>query len=75
MESDRFRRGASDPGGWLLSFAFSRGLSIAPPAAFGRTATEFMMDLARRYVRQLYNRFEATLVPSARLGNLLAEWG
>src|SRR6059058_4755353 len=25
---------------------------------FGRTATEFMMDLARRYVRQLYNRFE-----------------
>jgi len=41
----------------------------------GRTATEFMMDLARRYVRQLYNRFEATLVPSARLGNLLAEWG
>jgi len=40
----------------------------------GRTATEFMMDLARRYVRQLYNRFESTLVPSARLGNLLAGW-
>ena len=34
----------------------------------GRTATEFMMDLARRYVRQIYNQFEATLVPSARLG-------
>ena len=41
----------------------------------GRTATEFMMDLARRYVRQIYNQFEATLVPSARLGNVLAAWG
>ena len=41
----------------------------------GRTATEFMMDLARRYVCQLYNRFEATLVPSMRLGRLLEEWG
>jgi alpha-1,6-mannosyltransferase len=34
-----------------------------------------MMDIARRYVRQLYNRFAATLVPSARLGDLLKEWG
>jgi alpha-1,6-mannosyltransferase len=41
----------------------------------GRTATEFMMDLACRYVRQIYNQFEATLVPSARLGNLLTDWG
>jgi alpha-1,6-mannosyltransferase len=41
----------------------------------GRTATEFVMDMARRYVRQIYNRFEATLVPSARLGQLLSAWG
>jgi len=41
----------------------------------GRTATEFMMDLARRYVRQIYNQFEATLVPSERLGELLTSWG
>jgi alpha-1,6-mannosyltransferase len=41
----------------------------------GHTATELMMDLARRYVRKLYNRFEATLVPSARLGRLLSQWG
>ena len=41
----------------------------------GRTATEFMMDLARRYVRKIYNHFEATLVPSARLGQLLTDWG
>ncbi|MBA2434965.1 MAG: glycosyltransferase [Verrucomicrobiota bacterium] len=41
----------------------------------GRTATELTMDLARRYVRQVYNRFEATLVPSARLGQVLTAWG
>ncbi len=41
----------------------------------GRTGTEFVMDVARRYVRKIYNQFEATLVPSARLGELLAGWG
>jgi len=41
----------------------------------GQTATEFVMDLARRYVRKIYNQFEATLVPSARLGNVLSAWG
>ncbi len=41
----------------------------------GRTAMEFVMDLARGYVRQLYNRFEATLVPSAGLGQVLTDWG
>jgi alpha-1,6-mannosyltransferase len=41
----------------------------------GRTATEFTMDLARRYVCRIYNQFEATLVPSVRLGNLLTTWG
>jgi alpha-1,6-mannosyltransferase len=41
----------------------------------GRTATEFVMDLARRYVRKIYNQFEATLVPSARLGQVLSDWG
>ncbi len=41
----------------------------------GRTATEFVMDLARRYVRKIYNQFEATLVPSARLGQVLTDWG
>ena len=41
----------------------------------GQTATEFVMDLARRYVRKIYNQFAATLVPSARLGQLLTAWG
>ena len=41
----------------------------------GRTATEFVMDSARRYVRKLYNKFEATLVPSLALAGVLKEWG
>jgi alpha-1,6-mannosyltransferase len=41
----------------------------------GQTATEVVMDLARRYVRKLYNQFEVTLVPSLRLAKLLQEWG
>jgi alpha-1,6-mannosyltransferase len=41
----------------------------------GQTATEIVIDLARRYVCKLYNQFEATLVPSLRLGKLLQEWG
>ena len=41
----------------------------------GRTATDFLLDLARRYVRTLYNRFAKTLVPSPALGELLRSWG
>ena len=41
----------------------------------GGTVTEFCMDLSRRYIRALYNRFERTIVPSPTLGALLAEWG
>lgn len=41
----------------------------------GQTATEVVMDLARRYICKLYNQFEVTLVPSLRLAKLLQEWG
>lgn len=41
----------------------------------GQTATEFVMDLSKRYIRSLYNRFARTLVPSPALGQLLTEWG
>jgi alpha-1,6-mannosyltransferase len=34
-----------------------------------------MMDLAERYVRNLYNHFEATLVPSKNLAGVLRDWG
>jgi alpha-1,6-mannosyltransferase len=42
---------------------------------FGQTATEIVMDAARRYVCKLYNQFEVTFVPSLRLAKLLEEWG
>ena len=42
---------------------------------FGETVTEFCMDVSRRYVRSLYNRFERTIVPSPALGALLGAWG
>jgi alpha-1,6-mannosyltransferase len=41
----------------------------------GETVTEAFVDFARRYVRNLYNRFERTIVPSPALGDVLAEWG
>src|SRR5436305_11102745 len=41
----------------------------------GDTAGEAVMDFARRYVRNLYTQFAATLVPSERLGAVLRSWG
>ena len=41
---------------------------------FGKTATEIVMDFARRYVRNLYSRFAATLVPSESLARVLRHW-
>jgi alpha-1,6-mannosyltransferase len=41
----------------------------------GETATEMAMEIARTYVRGLYNRFQATFVSSAALGQVLAQWG
>ena len=41
----------------------------------GQTATEAVMDFAARYVRNLYNQFEVTLVPSENLAQVLREWG
>jgi alpha-1,6-mannosyltransferase len=41
----------------------------------GRRGTDGVMKLTRAYVRKLYNRFEATLVPSEKLAGVLSEWG
>ena len=41
----------------------------------GSSASEAVMEYARRYVCNLYNRFEATLVPSQELARVLADWG
>ena len=42
---------------------------------FGRIAVDITRDIARWYVRELYNRFAATIVPSPALARLLADWG
>ena len=41
----------------------------------GRRATGGVMHCAQRYVRKLYNRFAATLVPSEPLAEVLTDWG
>ncbi|MFZ4483150.1 MAG: glycosyltransferase [Chthoniobacterales bacterium] len=42
---------------------------------FGPIAVEITRDVARRYVRELYNRFAVTIVPSPALARLLRDWG
>jgi alpha-1,6-mannosyltransferase len=41
----------------------------------GRRGTHRAMKLTRAYVRKLYNRFQATLVPSEDLARVLSDWG
>jgi len=53
------------------------------PEAYLRRSTKFLgkggtrraMKLTRTYVHKLYNRFQATLVPSEKLAELLSNWG
>ncbi len=42
---------------------------------FGKTATEIVMDISRRYIVVLYSRFATTMVPSPALGAVLKDWG
>ncbi|PZR77229.1 MAG: glycosyltransferase family 1 protein [Chthoniobacterales bacterium] len=51
--------------------AYLRGAS----KFLGARAGKSLMSAAQRYVRRLYNRFEATLVPSEPLANILEGWG
>jgi alpha-1,6-mannosyltransferase len=41
----------------------------------GHRAGKSLMSAAQRYVRKMYNRFEATLVPSEPLVQILEGWG
>jgi len=41
----------------------------------GKRGTQRAMKLTRAYVRRLYNRFQATLVPSETLADVLSGWG
>ena len=51
--------------------AYLRGAS----KLLGRRAGKSLMSAARRYVRKMYNRFEATFVPSEPLKQILEQWG
>lgn len=51
--------------------AYLRGAS----KFLGTRGGEILMSAAQRYVRRMYNRFEATLVPSESLAEVLEEWG
>jgi alpha-1,6-mannosyltransferase len=41
----------------------------------GETATNVMMEVAKYYVRNLYNHFCKTFVPSIGLAQVLSDWG
>lgn len=45
------------------------------PKAYLRGPARFLRAAAQSYVRKLYNRFEATLVPSPSLARVLEDWG
>jgi alpha-1,6-mannosyltransferase len=51
--------------------AYLRGAS----KLLGARAGKSLMSAAQRYVRKMYNRFEATLVPAEPLAETLREWG
>ena len=51
--------------------AYLRGAS----KLLGRRAGTLLMSAAQRYVRKMYNRFEATFVPSEPLAQILEKWG
>ena len=51
--------------------AYLRGAS----ELLGHRAGKSLMAAARRYVRKMYNRFEATFVPSEPLKQILEDWG
>src|SRR6266478_7936651 len=41
----------------------------------GETATNIMMEVAKNYVRNLYNHFRKTFVSSTGLAQVLSDWG
>jgi alpha-1,6-mannosyltransferase len=45
------------------------------PEAYLRGPARVLLAAAQKYVRKLYNRFEATLVPSEQLARVLENWG
>ena len=54
---------------------FTQAYLRGPARRVGKRGAALAMRAAEGYVSSLYNRFEATLVPSARLAEVLRGWG
>ena len=54
---------------------FTEAYLRGPMQKLGRHLGDTLMKAARAYVPALYNRFDATLVPSAGLSGVLRDWG
>ncbi len=54
---------------------FTQAYLRGPAERFGKRGAALAMRAAQAYTRALYNRFEATLVPSAQLASVLRRWG
>ncbi|MEO5720125.1 MAG: glycosyltransferase [Chthoniobacterales bacterium] len=54
---------------------FTQAYLRGPAALLGKRGAAIAMRAAEAYTRALYNRFEATLVPSAKLAEVLRTWG
>ena len=54
---------------------FTQAYLRGPAARLGKRGAALAMRAAEAYTRALYNRFEATLVPSAKLADVLRSWG
>ena len=54
---------------------FAKAYFHGPAQRLGQRAANLVMHAARAYVRNLYNRFETTLVPSRQLIEVLSAWG
>lgn len=54
---------------------FAEAYFRRPAERFGRVISDAVMKAARSYTRHFYNRFDATLIPSAGLIGTLSGWG
>ena len=54
---------------------FTQAYLRSPAARLGKRGAALAMRAAQAYTRALYDRFDATLVPSAKLAQVLRSWG
>ena len=59
----------------FIILIFQRRICAEHRDSWAETGSRAVMNFCARYVRDLYNQFEATLVPSRKLTEALSEWG